>query len=203
MRNYVISIPGGEIVRTVTCETEQASAQAQPGELMVDGIGGASGATHYVGSGQILAYTAEQTIRKAQRLNAVGAWSNATMQWSDDRTLGQRKADKWAEIKLARAAGIDAPMATPFGTFDCAGTAFTSITAAAQMASALMASGQSIAIDFTLADNSTVTLTPANMVSVGLLLGAKVQAIYAIARTLRTQTDAANSAAQLDALKWP
>ena len=94
-------------------------------------------------------------------------------------------------------------MPTPFGTFDCAGAAFTSITAAAQMASALLASGQLTTIDFTLADNSTATLTLANMISVGLMLGAKVQAIYATARSLRTQIDAATSANQLDAIKWP
>lgn len=120
----------------------------------------------------------------------------------DDRTVEQRKADRWEAMKLARAAAIDAPLVTPFGTFDSGPADRQNITDAVLLAKTLAEQGQSVAIAFTLANNGTVTLDAAQMVQVGLLLGAKVQAAHARGREVRAAIDAAATAEQVEAVAW-
>lgn len=126
----------------------------------------------------------------------------ATKQWYDPRTLEDLKDAKWAQVKAAREAAIDAALPTPYGTFDSDASARTSITDAVLMLQSLAALGQPTTVDFTLADNSVVTLTTAEMVNVGLLLGQKVQAAYAAARALRAQIEASTTPAEVAAVAW-
>lgn len=126
----------------------------------------------------------------------------ATKQWVDPRVLQDFKNLAWTRIKLAREAVISAPMVTPYGTFDSGAKDRTNITDAILMLQTLAAIGTPMSIDFTLADNSTATLTTTEMVTVGLLLGQKVQAAHAQARILRAQIDAATSAAELEEIVW-
>lgn len=123
----------------------------------------------------------------------------ATKQWQDPRSLQDLRTAQWAQIKSDRAAAIAAPLATPYGIFDADAAARTSITDAVLM---LQTIGPTGSIDFTLADNSTTTLTTAQMVEVGLLLGAQVQAAHAQARILRSQIEAATTPAQITAITW-
>lgn len=122
-----------------------------------------------------------------------------TKQWYDPRTLQDLKDEHWTLMKLARAAAIDAPLPTPYGVFDSDASARTSITDAVLM---LQKVGPAGTIDFTLADNTVVTLTTAQMVQVGLLLGQKVQQAYTIARARRTQIEAATTPAEVEAVTW-
>lgn len=120
----------------------------------------------------------------------------------DERTLDQRKADRWDAMKLARAAAIDAPLATPYGTFDSGPADRTNITDAVLLARTLAGRGEEVAIDFTLASNATVTLDATAMENVGLLLGAKVQAAHARGRVVRAAIDAATTPAEVEAVSW-
>lgn len=130
-------------------------------------------------------------------------WDWQSFTWADQRTLAQLREVKWEEIKTAREDYIGSGVATPYGTFDSKEKDRANITDAVLMLQTLTALGQPGTINFTLADNSTVTLTAGQMVEVGLLLGARVQEAHATARTLRQQIDAAGSPSAVAAVSWP
>ena len=118
-------------------------------------------------------------------------------------TLAEARVSKWDEIKRAREATIDAPLVTPYGTFDSGPTDRTNITDAVLLAQTLNALGTPTTISFTRFDNTVASLDTAAMVTVGLLLGQKVQQAYATARSLRTQIESATTVAQVEAIAWP
>lgn len=125
-----------------------------------------------------------------------------TKQWEDPRTLQDRKDAKWSEIKQAREAAIDSPLITPYGVFDAYPDASANIIKSVLLANNLVGLGYPVAIKFTLADNTVVTLDATGMVQVGLMLAAREQTLRAKATALRAQIDAAQSLAVLDAVVW-
>jgi hypothetical protein len=127
---------------------------------------------------------------------------NGALTWADPRTLEQTKANKWEEVKQWRTDAIDTNMTTPYGVFQCRAEDRQNISDSVLLANAMATASMTVAIVWTLADNSTVTLDQTKMTTVGLLLGQKVQAAHARARTLRTEIDSATTAAQVDALTW-
>jgi hypothetical protein len=195
----------GEIRRSVTCPADIVALQAADGEAVLQGR--ADDSTHYVADGALVAYTSEERARKAARPAGPCAWSNATRAWIDLRTLEQRRAERWAQIKAARAAAIDAPLAVPgVGAFDCDEASRANIANAALLMQTMAASlqpGEVPTIEFTLADNTVATLTAAQMVDVALRMGAKVQAAHATARALRDAIAAAATAEAVDSVHWP
>jgi hypothetical protein len=117
--------------------------------------------------------------------------------------LDALKLAKWAVLKDARTAAIDAPLTTPYGSFDCTPASRTSITDAIlllQTMNALGTTGQTV--DFTLADNTTATFTLSQMINVGLLLGQKTQYVYAHGRVLRTALEAATTVEEVNSVTW-
>ena len=125
-----------------------------------------------------------------------------TKQWEDPRTLQDFKEARWAIIKQARTAFIDAPLVTPYGTFDSDAAGRNSITDAVLLANNLSALSLPVAIEFTLADNSVVTLDAAQIVEVGLLLGQKVQYAHPHSQALRAQIEAAATKEDVEAVVW-
>lgn len=125
-----------------------------------------------------------------------------TKQWEDPRTLTDLKATQWTQIKQARTAFIDAPLVTPYGTFDSDAAGRTSITDAVLLANNLTALSLPVAIEFTLADNSVVTLDAAQIVEVGLLLGQKVQHAHPHSQALRAQIEAATTKEAVESVTW-
>lgn len=130
-------------------------------------------------------------------------WDWQTKTWADPRTLDDLKATKWAEIKLARDAAERVPLVTQLGTFDADPKGRTNLTDTILLLQSLAAIGQPAEIDFTLADNTVVSLSLQQMVMVGIALGNQVQGAYNTGRQLRGLIDAATSAGQLDAIAWP
>lgn len=125
-----------------------------------------------------------------------------TKQWEDLRTLQEVKDVQWEKVKASREAELTSPLLTPFGTFDATISAQKSITDAILLLQTLAAIGNPQNIDFTLADNTTVTLTTPEMVQVGLILGARTQELYSKARPLRAQIDAATTISEVEAIIW-
>ena len=123
--------------------------------------------------------------------------------WQDDRILADVKAAKWEAIKAARTAAIDAHLVTPYGTFDAGPEDRANITDAVLLVQTMASLGTPTTVTFTTATNTVVTLTTAQMVNVGLLLGAKVQGAYATARALRATIEAAETVAGVDDVTWP
>ena len=139
-----------------------------------------------------------QAPTRAHRMvNVAGVWL-----WRDDRTLAETKADKWAELKQARNAAVQAPVSTPFGVFDADDAAQANITKRVLMINNIPAVSLPTTIEFTRHDNTVATLTPAQMVQVGLLLGAQVEAAFAKGRALRAATEDAKDVAAVAAIKW-
>ena len=182
-----------------------AALLAGPGVAVV--LGDATDATHCVVAGALGAYRAAVRARKAARPQGVAAWSNATRDWLDLRTLEQRRADKWAELKVARAAAIVAPLVVDgIGTFDADPDSQTNIIRTAQMMqteAATLQPGETPEDDFTLYDNTVVRVTAAQMVAAALTLGARTKAIFATGRALRVAIDVATTPEAVEAVAWP
>lgn len=175
----------------------------------VRGIGYDARASHspddgYYSQGEFQEYRREQRAAKQQRArSSYWRWSNERMQWEDLRTLDEHKARHWAQIKAAREAA-------EFGSFDWDGSRFDSdslaqarIMGAVQMAVLAAGAGQPFRIDWTLRDNTVRTLSGADMIAVGLALGAHVNAQHEIGRALRAKVRAAGDEAALAAIAWP
>ena len=104
MMAVVYQLASGEIQRIVDCPEEMLELQAGPGELVAVADGDVSDATHFVVGLAVVAYTQAQAAVKAARPRYAAEWSNATMQWSDLRTIDQVRDDRWSTMKDAREA---------------------------------------------------------------------------------------------------
>lgn len=115
-------------------------------------------------------------------------------------TLDTARVRTWARIKLAR-------NAAEASDFACGGAIYQAdkdrITGATQVALLAQAAGQPYSIDWTLSDNTQVTLDATGMISVGAALGEHIAKVFAIGRDLRGQIAAATSYEMLEAIVWP
>ncbi len=141
-------------------------------------------------------------VVRPQSPNAHCCWDWANKVWMDPRTLDQMKAAQWEAIKDARWDYLTSPLVTPYGTFDCSMAAQTNITNAIMLLQNLAALGTPGSVNFTLADNTTVNLDAAQMVQVGLLMGAQVQEAYDRGIAKRAVIAAATTAAGVQAVTW-
>lgn len=127
-----------------------------------------------------------------------------THQWVDERTLRELQDAKWEEIKEARDEAMSAPLSTPYGVFQCDQKSRAFIEGCCVQTRELLISGAQPTVDFTLLDNSVVTLTAEQMISVGLLLGLRIQQSFATGRALRTAIyDPSATAETVAAISWP
>jgi hypothetical protein len=118
-------------------------------------------------------------------------------------SVEQTQAMKWTEIKGWRQAAFDAPLQTPYGTFHSHRDGRAEISDSVLLAQTMLSLDPNYAITYTLVDNSVITLTIPEMVNVGLMLGAKMQAAYARARDLRVQVyDSEATVGSIQALQW-
>jgi len=123
-----------------------------------------------------------------------------TCTWPDIRTLEGVKALAWFRIKETRDAFEFGGMTVADRTFDTDTASQARIQGAVQLASM---AGEDFEIDWTLADNSTVTLARSDLMAVGLALGNHVQFAHRTARTLRQQIEAAESIDEAESITWP
>ena len=117
--------------------------------------------------------------------------------------MSEARAEAWSRIKSARESVEFGPFVWGGQTFDGDSESQRRIQGAAQLATLAQATGQPFSIDWTLADNTQATLTATEMIGVGVALGQHVNGAHGIARTLRTQIDAATTPEELEAIQWP
>lgn len=142
-------------------------------------------------------------IAKPVQPSANHVWDKSNKVWLDPRTLDDLKTEKWESMKVAREAVFNAPLVTPFGTFDSDETARKNITDTIMLLQNIDAMGMGPAsTNFTLYDNSVVSINTLHMVQVGLLLGQKVAQAYARGRVVRDAINAATTTAQVEAVTW-
>lgn len=142
-----------------------------------------------------------QVIPVPEQPSPSHTWNWTTKQWAYD--LSEDRAQAWSRIKSARESVEFGPFAWGGQTFDGDSESQRRIQGAAQLATLAQATGQPFSIDWTLADNTQATLTAAEMIGVGVALGQHVNGAHGIARTLRTQIDAATTPEELEAIQWP
>lgn len=129
------------------------------------------------------------------------AWDWPSKTWILNLTQGQTAA--WARIKAARDTAIAAGVTYNGNVYDSDATAQLRVTGAATMAQLAIASGDTTySITWTLANNSTVTLTAAEVIAMAQAVGTNYQTNFAKGQTLRAQIVAATTQAQLDAVTW-
>lgn len=125
-----------------------------------------------------------------------------TKQWEDPRSLEEIKLQRWAYIKTKREADNIKPLLTTHGTFDADYKSQKGITDAIMLLQTLASLGTPTSIDFTLADNTTTTLTTPQMIEVGLTLGSRTQQLFSKARGLRDSINSANTKEEVEAIEW-
>jgi hypothetical protein len=125
--------------------------------------------------------------------------SNGDLCWHDPVALDQARSNAWAAAKRAR----DEAEAADF-EFD--GTLYqpdvAKITGAVLAALLPRPEGDPFAIDWTVADNSVVTLTAAQVMRLGLTLTDRINAIHQYGRELRALIENAVTPAEAYGYTW-
>lgn len=151
-------------------------------------IEGATVDTHYVLDGVIKAYPAKP--------NEGVAWDLSTESWIIQ--LDEVKALKWEEMKTRRNDDEFGLMTYLSGVYEVDALSQRRIQGAVQLA----ALDPTMTMDWTLADNSAVTLTAAEIIGLGVALGQHVNAQHVKSRLVRASIDSATTLSELDAISW-
>ena len=150
--------------------------------------------THYVKSGNLIKYP--------PRPSKYHIFDYTTKQWVDPRTLDDHKSARWKEIKRQRDVAEFATFTYNNMEFDGDLDAQRRLTAYISVSKSSIAAGQPFEAEFTLANNTNVTLTAQDFVGIEL---AKVQAVAATfnhASALRDQIDAATTVQGVESITW-
>lgn len=122
-------------------------------------------------------------------------WNNG---WVDERSLQEYKDAKWEEMKAERQAQEFSTVTYNGNVYDADALSQQRIQGAAQLA----VLDANISVDWTLLDNSVVTLTAAEIIGLGIALGVHVTAAYNRGRTVRVEVESATTKAEVDAITW-
>lgn len=127
-------------------------------------------------------------------------WDWQTKAWVLDMSSARRAV--WDSVKAARNGREFGPFTWGGHVFDGDIDAQRRINLAVLGAQVALAAGQPWSVDWTLADNSFVTLSASDMVGVAEAMGTSINAAHEWARGLRIQIDAASTIEELEAV-WP
>ncbi|MFA7441148.1 MAG: DUF4376 domain-containing protein [Sphingomonadaceae bacterium] len=103
----------------------------------------------------------------------------------------------WERAKLYRAAAESGGCETPFGRIDTDLESLVRITGAVQAASIAISAGDTLTLDWTMADNSVLTLDAPMLVAMGRAVALHVDAVHQHGRDLRSDIDAATTSEAL------
>lgn len=187
------------VYKTDTGEVMYSGTSDLPEEFATTGLSVLVGTAHPIGgwinsSGVYTAIPARPSVNHTFDF-ALGAWVDA-------RTLQQRKDAKLAEMLVARTAAINSPISTAHGTFSGTPESRADIVNGVVMLDVLDRRGPpNPTIDFTLADDTVVTLNVGQMVAVGIALAQQVQAAHAKYRAKRATINSA-TLATIDTIAW-
>lgn len=189
MKAYVIhSLTTGEIRCTFFGDAAGAAQQLRAGEGFTEG-----------------SFNAELTVilggTPVARAACPGdGWAWDGVQWVDQRSLADARTARWEAVKLERSQRLG-------GTFTALGHIFQIdlIMVPASSLSAMQAqlSAAPWEKQWTLADDSRVTLDAADMIAVGQAMDVAVDTIWNTSQDMRDAIEAAESVAEVDAVVWP
>lgn len=117
--------------------------------------------------------------------------------------LETAKARKWATIKHIREKVISSGFTVPgLGSFNSDLQSRVDIIGAGAAMLAAGAAGQEFSTEFTLLDNTSVTLGAEGINALGMGLGAHLDAVHRHARALRPMIEEAESLEEVEAIDW-
>lgn len=184
----------GEISRSIQCQPGFIDKHVSESEGWIKGDPSITWLTHKVVDGELVAHP---TPRVQPTTNHT--WDDQALVWVDPRTLQEIKDAKWESIKLERET-------RETGTFQWNGHTIDADKARINGAStgALIANGAGVPYSdaWTLADNSTISVTGDDILAMGVALLQHVSACHARARDLRLLIEAATTKDQVDAITW-
>lgn len=155
--------------------------------------------THYYLDGVFCQYTPEEINQRA-RVPAGFVWKMPERTIVDCRSLQQAKDQKWKQIKNIRTQKENS-------TFSYNGNEFHAdkehIPGAVQLAMMAKSAGQPFSINWTLDNNSVISLNADQMIEVGVALGTFINNLYDIARQLREEIESCSTVQDVDAIVWP
>lgn len=177
----------GEIICTGICPESSLHLKGMDDGVAVI-VGAASDVDDYVKDGQI--------VSKGPQPSAAHYFNYSTEQWEFDLT--DAKSQKWAEIKSARDAQEFDSFEWNGYLFQCDDISQRRIQGAVQLA----VIDPQFEIEWTLADNTAVTLSSQDMIAVGQALADHVNQGHVKSRQLRAQIDAATSEQEIAEIVW-
>ena len=125
-----------------------------------------------------------------------------TQAWIDPRTLQDLKDAQWAAIKQSRSAAELGPFSYNAMEFDGDLNAQRRLAGYISVSKSAIAAGQPFFAEFTLADNTQVTLSAQDFVGIELAKVQSVATAFAHAAALRAQIDAALTPETVAAITW-
>jgi hypothetical protein len=126
---------------------------------------------------------------------------------SNSLTVDGNRAVIWGHVKTLRDAKINGGVLTPAGTFDSNDLSRLNVSGAVLGAVVAKSASAPYSVQWTLQDNSVVTLDADQMIEVGMAMLNHVAACHDYARMLRGMIEAATDMAELLAIDleagWP
>lgn len=119
--------------------------------------------------------------------------------WIDDRSLDDVKQEKWSQIKRERELAEFGGFALNGKTFDSDSYSQSKIQGAVQLA---LLADDNFNIEWTLADDSIITISKPTLLAIGIALGQHVSRVHQRAREVRAQIEASTSIAEVEAIEW-
>lgn len=179
---------------------DQLAINTPNGHAPITGVADALSQRVDLATGELVAYRPPAPPDDAQR---TWRWDQAARRWLPVPTLAALQAQAWTRIKAERDRQVALPKSTPAGPFDASPADQDNLNKVLALTALAAAAGLPAEARYTLADNSRVLLTLAQLQAAALSLGAQTQALYDTAAALRAQIDAATTPAELDAIQWP
>jgi Domain of unknown function (DUF4376) len=200
MISYFLHDAEGNIVSTGRCQHDNLHLMESSG--LIARIGEANPAVNYydIQTDEVRTYDDGALARREDRRGAGYRWSLG--QWIDERSLDLAKAQKWNYIKRACTTAEFGTFTVSGYEFDCDHDSQTRIASAFQSAMDARTNGEPFSIAWTLADNTDVTLSRAQVIAVGRALQVHVNGLHDRCRQLRQQINSATTKAELDAIVW-
>ena len=131
-----------------------------------------------------------------------GVFETGTVVPDESLSLDAKKLRKWHLVKAQRDTREFGTFTWDGSVFDCDTVSTGRIMGAFSLALAAKILAAPFSQDWTLADNTTRTLSADDMLGVGLALGTNVGTAHAIAKSLRDAIVAAPDEAALEQITW-
>lgn len=126
-------------------------------------------------------------------------WDWKTLSWTDPRTISDLRAQVWSRMKTARAAATAAPFEMDGMKFDAGPLSVAALNTQAT-AAANHAGSKPFEVLWTLADNTTATLTRTQLLKLQAGVAQRAATVHNQFQALREQVDAAPDRGALESL---